>query len=350
MKIDFRKMMAEGVEWYDPELQAYVVKGDVPKDSQQYYSFVDKKTRIRMVYTASPASFVIRSCRYLDGNNVVRGKDTFRAMVNRFLEVFPSSLVHVRMSALREFVSELKYAVNSDTMLFNVQDFKSYCSSFEQRYDEITGGYPYSRKPKTLTFRPHAFRQYTSHTTYIRREDRFTARYRMYQRTRKGNSHIDWKLDSFINTWHQSCGSLGRNGAPQHSSSKEGWTYDWHKKEIKTYNHSGLVVKQISLDKINLSDHNVIPVYGINNCFCGVIEDVIGETYVVRLLNRNLNFYGYICTDSLRSITDNSVAKRPASIVKGQEPARVYLRARIKCDDLIATTKAKALAIMLATS
>jgi hypothetical protein len=94
----------------------------------------------------------------------------------------------------------------------------------------------------------------------------------------------------------------------------------------------------------------VIPVYGIKNCFCAVIEEVIGETYCIRLLNRNLNLYGYVCTDERLEFKSTNPSRRLAYLSFESGTDRLCLRARMKCEDLIATTKTKALARMLATS
>lgn len=349
MKIDFRKMMAEGVEWYDPAIQGVVVSGTPSPQSVQQYYFTDKITRVRVVYTVPPESFVIRSIKHAEGSSVVLARLAYRAIVNRFLETVPSSLPHFRMTALKEFLGELQYSFSSGLSVSR-ESFLRECGRFSQKYSEILGEYPY-KKVSAYGFRkPSFFKHYDTSPTPTLRKDRFPARERMYLRATKGTSSKPWKLGAFVGAWHQSCGSLTRDGAPRHSSSREGWTYFYDKQQINVYNKSGGVTKEISLKGIDINDDNVIPVYGINNCFCAVIEEVIGETYCIRLLNRNLNLYGYICVDERVETTSRGASKRAACLISESGTSNLLLRARMKCEDLIATTKTKALARMLATS
>jgi hypothetical protein len=349
MKIDFRKMMAEGVEWYDPAIQGVVVSGTPSPQSVQQYYFTDKITKVRVVYTVPPESFVIRSIKHADGSSVMHARLAYRAIVNRFLETVPSSLPHFRMTALKEFLGELQYAFSGATSVSR-ESILQECGRFSAKYSEILGEYPY-RKASTYRLRkPSLFNHYDASPTPILRKDRFSTRERMYLRTTKGTSSKPWKLGSFVGAWHQSCGSLTRDGAPRHSSSREGWTYFYDKQQINVYNKSGAVTKEISLKGIDINDDNVIPVFGINNCFCAVIEEVIGETYCIRLLNRNLNLYGYICVDERLEFNSRGPAKRVAYMSFESGTDNLCLRARMKCEDLIATTKTKALARMLATS
>jgi hypothetical protein len=349
MQIDFRKMMAEGVEWYDPTIQGVVVSGTPSPQSVQQYYFTDKITRVRVVYTVPPESFVIRSIKHHDGSSVSNARTAYRAIVNRFLETVPSSLPHFRMTALKEFLGELQYSFSSGLSVSR-ESFLRECGRFNEKYSEILGEYQY-KKVSAYGFRkPSFFKHYDTSPTPILRKDRFSARERMYLRTTKGTSSKPWKLGAFVGAWHQSCGSLTRDGSPRHSSSREGWTYFYDKQQINVYNKSGHVTKEISLKGIDINDDNVIPVYGINNCFCAAIEEVIGETYCIRLLNRNLNFYGYICVDERVEGNSRGVSKRAACLHFESGTSNLLLRARMKCEDLIATTKTKALARMLATS
>lgn len=350
MQIDFRKMMAEGVEWYDP------TSGTPSPHSVQYYYFTDKITRVRVVYTVPPESFVILSIKHAEGSSVVLARLAYRAIVNRFLETVPSSLPHFRMTALKEFLGELEYSFSSGLSISR-ESFLQECGRFSAKYSQILGEYPYRlgeypyRKASEYGFRkPSFFKDYNTSPTHILRKDQFSTRERMYLRTTKGTSSKPWKLGSFVSAWHQSCGSLSRDGAPTHNSSRDGWTYFYDKQQINVYNKSGAVTKEISLKGIDINDDNVIPVFGINNCFCAVIEEVIGETYCIRLLNRNLNLYGYICVDERMETNSRGASKRAVCLISESGTSNLLLRARMKCEDLIATTKTKALARMLATS
>jgi hypothetical protein len=315
---------------------------------QQYY-FTDKITRVRVVYTVPPESFVIRSIKHADGSSVMHGRLAYRAIVNRFLETVPSSLPHFRMTALKEFLGELQYAFSGATSVSRESILRE-CGRFNKKYSEILGEYPY-RKASTYRLRePSFFKGYNTSPTPILRKDRFSTRERMYLRTTKGASSKPWKLNNFVTAWHQSCGSLSRDGAPRHYASRDGWTYFYDKQQINVYNKSGAVTKEISLKGIDINDDSVIPVYGINNCFCAVIEEVIGETYCIRLLNRNLNLYGYICVDERMEAGLRGASKRAVCLIYESGTSNLLLRARMKCEDLIATTKTKALARMLATS
>lgn len=349
MKIDFRKMMAEGVEWYDPAIQGVVVSGTPSPQSVQRYYFTDKITRIRVTYTVPPESFVILSIKHAEGSSVVLARLAYRAIVNRFLETVPSSLPHFRMTALKEFLRELQYSFSSGLSVSR-ESFLRECGRFNEKHSEISGEYPY-KKVSTYGFRkPSSFKDFNASPTPILRKDRFSTRERMYLRTTKGVNSKPWKLNSFVSAWHQSCGSLSRDGTPRHSSSRDGWTYLYDQQQISVYSKSGAVTKEISLKGIDINDDNVIPVYGINNCFCAVIEEVIGETYCIRLLNRNLNLYGYICVDERMEANSRGASKRAVCLISESGTSNLLLRAMAKCEDLIATTKTKALARMLATS
>ena len=347
MIIDFRKMMSEGIEYYDPTNHRVIVKGDT-KGTVPRYFFFDKQTGIRVSYSIAPAYMEVYNAVKMvcTGNpypsEPVDCSVVCRAFMNRFLQTFPSTRVSYRLSAMCYFLlNELNSTRLGSSQRFDVRigESKEFIHRYTTLVDEL------GDKQSSILSNRFSAKHFTL------RKDRFNHRERMYRRLKDEDHDTQWKIQQFVQSYHNHCASLSKNSVPLHNAHPNGWTYNYDTKTIEVTDKRSVITKKIELTSIDPRASNVIPVQGIDNCFCAIIEEKIGETYYLRLLNRNLNLYGYICTDKTLEGQDTRLGSLVCIHSSGGN--RIMLSChggKERVQSTIGSTKLKAMALLLSRS
>ena len=335
MKINFNEMMAEGRE--DAALPDQNTKNN--PDCNRYF-FVDKKTGLRVSYSDRPYSMTITGL-----SDKCDSKTLYRAVVRRFLETFPSSRPHARLSALVWFINnQLQYSKVMAPLTDTYRSLEFSAKPFSTRFAKLFGD-RYS-KPK-VSSTPFGFNHFKGEQHWVSRNDRFTQRDRDYRRLAKsspspGAISLSAKLNYAVQSYNNNCATVWKTGPKGLSVVYAGWVYSFSKQQIECFDDKNNVIRTIPISLSIAKQDDFIPLFGVRNCFSAFIHQQVGDTVCLRLLNKNLSTYGYVCVDTLRNDPNFELVRAGNS--------NNWSFARSTKELLISSTPAKAFAQMLAAS
>lgn len=130
--------------------------------------------------------------------------------------------------------------------------------------------------------------------SYTARKDEFTDRQRHYKRMMsRTNTTVRSKLHGLVSSYNINIANLSVDLYLRDCYG--GYTYNWNTKCIDVYSKHNETKRKIDLSSVNIYDDKFVAVYGVRNVFCAHIEEATDSTICLRLLNKNLNFYGYVC-------------------------------------------------------
>lgn len=246
-----------------------------------------------------------------------RQKDYHRLLVRRFLERCPTSKPIERMYQLKNMLSLLR------TTSF---DMSNTSRAIESRIQKAALSRDLGGRSKYT-----GNNQY--YISYTPRSSRFSPRQRHYRRTKSGkNRTFLHKLDFVVKAFDSNVARLNTDILLQESW--DGYSYNWETKTIEVYSKHYELKRKIDVSSVDLHDDDTVCVLGIDNVFLAHIEERHEETYCIKLLNKNLNFYGYLCVPIDKILWQGSeelkvcmmIALRPSHMVPSSNKATAYAR------------------------
>lgn len=225
-----------------------------------------------------PVRFSVDTGMYEVADIYGRKRDYCRLLVRRFLERCPTSKPIERMYQLKNMLSLLR-----TTSL----DMRDTIRAIESRIQKAALSRDLGGRRKYTGNNPY-------YTSYTPRSSRFSPRQRHCRRTKSSkNDTFRHKLGFIVKAFDSHVARLNTDLFLQES--RDGYSYNWDTKTIEVYSKHYELKRKIDLSSVDLHDEDTVCVWGINNVFLARIEERHEETYCIKLLNKNLNFYGYLC-------------------------------------------------------
>ena len=252
---------------------------------------------------------------YLDRGDGVGYRNAVRLLINRFLQVVPSSKPTVRMHHLLQFLSKpasLHHA-SSIRLMINRRMSRLKRTPFGQQSIDV-----------------HAYNH------YIPRKHKFSDRQRDYFRLVSPKSvSLKTLVNHMVNSYSGYCSDFSNGSSEELSQWGKGWTLRFSDMKIIGYTSDGLERKSIDLAPLNIHSRSLVALSGIRNVFCAEIVEQTEDTAMLRVYGKNSKPKGYICVNK----KDNGVTFR--------DPEVHLDRSHYTADD-IGNTRGEAIARMLA--
>ena len=256
-------------------------------------------------------------------NNTPNEGELHRLLINRFLEVFPSSDCQSKVRSLLFFASSA----------FGYSSYGGLVANhIEKRLGRI--GSAYGR----LGFKGQVGRYNPPH--YTLRKHRFNQRQRDYRRLKaKRNAPLESIVQSLVNSYSGNCADFKQGSSTTPCDYGKGWTLRFSDMKIVAYGENSSIKREVDLLPFNLMSPSFVALYGIRNVFCANIIEETSDTICLQVFSKNSKPKGYVCAEK----------NGKKHIFKQEDPAKWIRLSNYGLDD-IGSTKAEAYARMLAKS
>lgn len=242
-------------------------------------------------------------------------KHATRLLINRFLQVVPSSDPTVRMWNLINFLGK-------PSSLYHAKSIRQKISARFSKAKRKAFG-----RPDTDLY---------SNRYFIKREDKFSDRQRDYFRLVSPKSvSLKTLVNHMVNSYSGYCSDFNNGSSEELSQWGKGWTLRFSDMKVVGYSSDGQERKVIDLAPLNIHSRSLVALSGIRNVFCAEIVEQTEDTAMLRVYGKNSKPKGYICVNK----KDNGVTFR--------DPEVHLDRSRYTADD-IGSTRGEAIARMLA--
>jgi hypothetical protein len=256
-------------------------------------------------------------------NNTPNEGELHRLLINRFLEVFPSSDCQSRVRSLLFFASSAFGGYSYGGLVAN---------HIETRLGRIRSTY------RRLGFKDQVGRYNAPH--YTLREHRFTQRQRDYRRLKtKRNAQLESIVQSLVISYSGNCADFKQGSSTTPSDYSKGWTLRFSDMKIVAYGENRAIKREVDLLPFNLMSPSFVALYGIRNVFCANIVEETSDTICLQVFSKNSKHKGYVCAEK----------NGEKHTFKQEDPDRWVHLHKYGLDD-IGATKAEAYARMLAKS
>lgn len=242
-------------------------------------------------------------------------KHATRLLINRFLQVVPSSDPTVRMWNLINFLGK-------PSSLYHAKSIRQKISARFSKAKRKAFG-----RPDTDLY---------SNRHFIKREDKFSDRQRDYFRLVSPKSvSLKTLVNHMVNSYSGYCSDFNNGSSEELSQWGKGWTLRFSDMKVVGYSSDGQERKVIDLAPLNIHSRSLVALSGIRNVFCAEIVEQTEDTAMLRVYGKNSKPKGYICVNK----KDNGVTFR--------DPEVHLDRSHCTADD-IGNTRGEAIARMLA--
>lgn len=242
-------------------------------------------------------------------------KHATRLLINRFLQVVPSSDPTVRMWNLINFLGKPSSLHHTNSIRQKIS------TRFSKAKRKAFG------RPDTDLY---------SNRYFIKREHKFSDRQRDFFRLKSPrNSKLLALVSEMVRAYSGYCSDFNNGSAEEISQWGKGWTLRFSDMKVVGYSSDGQARKMIDLAPLNTNSESLVALYGIRSIFCADIVEKTEDTAMLRVYGKNSKPKGYICVNK----KDNGVTFR--------DPA-VHLDLSHYTADDIGSTRGEAIARMLA--
>lgn len=243
-------------------------------------------------------------------------KHATRLLINRFLQVVPSSDPTVRVWNLINFLGKPSSLHHANSIRQKIS------TRFSKAKRKAFG------RPDTDLY---------SNRYFIKREDKFSDdRQRDFFRLKSPrNSRLLALVSEMVRAYSGYCSDFNNGSAEEISQWGKGWTLRFSDMKVVGYSSDGQVRKMIDLAPLNTNSESVVALYGMRSIFCADIVEQTEDTAMLRVYGKNSKPKGYICVDK----KDNYSTFKDRSVRLSTQ--------RYKADD-IGSTRGEAIARMLA--
>ena len=250
----------------------------------------------------------------VDNGDGLGHRHAIRLLINRFLQVVPSSDPTVRMWNLLGFLSK-------PSSLHNAGKIRAAISKRISNLKRTAFGRPDLDAYKT---------------TFVRRKDKYSDRQRDYRRLQSPrNARLNILANQIVGAYSAYCSNFNHGSADDMSMYGKGWTLSFSDMRIVGYGENGLKKKIIELAPLNTNSESLVALSGIRNVFCADIVEQTEETALLKVYGKNSKPKGYVCVDK----KDKYIAFADRSVRLSSQ--------RYTADD-IGNTRGEAIARMLA--
>lgn len=253
-------------------------------------------------------------------NNTPNEGELHRLLINRFLEVFPSSDCQSRVRSLLFFASVAFGGYSYGGLVAN---------HIEKRLGRIRS--TYGRLDQVGRYNaPH----------YILRKHRFNQRQRDYRRLKaKRNAQLESIVQSLVGSYSGNCADFKQGSSTTHCDYSKGWALRFSDMKIVAYGENSSIKREVDLLPFNLMSPSFVALFGIRNVFCANIVEETSDTICLQVFGKNSKHKGYVCAEK----------NGKKHTFKREDPDRWIHLHKYGLDD-IGSTKAEAYARMLAKS
>lgn len=213
----------------------------------------------------------------VDNGDGIRDRHAIRLLINRFLQVVPSSDPTVRMWNLLSFLSK-------PSLLPVAGSIRAEISKRISNLKRTAFGRPALDVYKTIHF--------------VRRKDKYSDRQRDYLRLQSPrNARLKILANQIVGAYSTYCFNFNHGSSDHMSMHGRGWILRFSDMSIVGYGENGLQKKMINLAPLNTNSESLVALYGIRYVFCADIVEQTEETALLKVYGKNSNPKGYICVD-----------------------------------------------------
>lgn len=253
-------------------------------------------------------------------NNIPNEGELHRLLINRFLEVFPSSDCQSRVRSLLFFASSAFGGYSYGGLVANhIEKRLRRIRSTYRRLDQVGRYNP-----------PH----------YTLRKNRFNQRQRDYRRLKaKRNAQLESIVQSLVNSYSRNCADFKQGSSTNPCDYSKGWTLRFSDMKIVAYGENSSIKREVDLLPFNLMSPSFVALHGIRNVFCANIVEETSDTICLQVFSKNSKPKGYVCAE-----------KNGKKHIFSQEDQSKSIRLGNYGLDDIGATKAEAYAKLLSKS
>ena len=213
----------------------------------------------------------------VDNGDGLGHRHAIRLLINRFLQVVPSSDPTVRMWNLLNFLSK-------PSSLHNAGSIKAAISKRISNLKRTAFGRPALDAYKTIYF--------------VRRKDKYSDRQRDYLRLQSPrNARLNILANQIVGAYSAYCSNFNHGSSDDMSMYGRGWILSFSDMRIVGYSENGLKKKMIELAPLNTNSESLVALYGIRNVFCADIVEQTEDTALLKVYGKNSKPKGYVCVD-----------------------------------------------------